>query len=796
MILLAAWRANLRIRVNITLFTFTMTTRCFPPSPDASLKGNHNAGSRVQHATSIGNEPVVPKITMRAPIIDTSTGQGSQDHPGKSLRPPLPVDLLRVAGLPRQPWRHREAFNDRIDANNIREPAFVIKANPILLNDAARLPEDYGVSKRRASSHPGSEHPVTKRAKKQHPTCRRYPSQNAAKDGGCQPAVRETAPPYQDVAQVKVKREPTCTRKVKVETTPETSASGQEIKREPVIKIENDPNTATLRQEIEDMAAAHEAAREEWKAEKKTIEANLAAAKETTEVLEQDQSARHDQMSELVEKVAAVSTELEEAKASIGIANNSISNLEISLGKLTAERDEMKYTIAGIKVVTSEQLKSLSIDKDAAIAHIEELETKLGSATRERDVSRSELVASNTKAIESAATIDSLEESVLQTSLQVESVSEEKEAALADVTELESKLKDACQGHGEESQGLKTNLVALQTQIDALETQLAQTKQERNNIQSDTECSMPGATSDDEFPTAAAAAADDDDDDDDDDLGNNNCDDDAVAPLVEFESSHDSTLPRSSCQKIPTSRTSTPVPQPEEEAVARATARHPHPYYNPGWGYPSSYYGYSQHAPPPPPPHGHGHNPHPWHPGYHVGPYGPPNTQWGGPPPPGKSPVAASRKRPQPTSTKSQKRKKIDVGEDGKPEPGPGKSGWETVARISQKEEFPRPTSAQIHGVLEGQCAGRFYSERGFGSTPKLKSKGNYSFDSASYRCDCANATSSETCAKVRVVCRKDESSRPPTVDFFVQKALKEDKFCFHILNGDSDQEVAGKRIV
>jgi hypothetical protein len=75
----------------------------------------------------------------------------------------------------------------------------------------------------------------------------------------------------------------------------------------------------------------------------------------------------------------------------------------------------------------------------------------------------------------------------------------------------------------------------------------------------------------------------------------------------------------------------------EEEEVARATALHPHPYYNPGWGYHSSYYGYSHHAPPPPPPHGHA--PHPGHPGYHNGPYGPPHAQWGGPPPyPGYDP--------------------------------------------------------------------------------------------------------------------------------------------------------------
>jgi hypothetical protein len=60
------------------LFIFTMTPCYFPP-PHSS-EGNHNAGSRVQNA-SIGDEPVVPKDTMRAP----TTEQENQDHPGKSL---------------------------------------------------------------------------------------------------------------------------------------------------------------------------------------------------------------------------------------------------------------------------------------------------------------------------------------------------------------------------------------------------------------------------------------------------------------------------------------------------------------------------------------------------------------------------------------------------------------------------------------------------------------------------------------------------------------------------------------
>jgi hypothetical protein len=163
--------------------------------------------------------------------------------------------------------------------------------------------------------------------------------------------------------------------------------------------------------------------------------------------------------------------------------------------------------------------------------------------------------------------------------------------------------------------------------------------------------------------------------------------------------------------------------------------------------------------------------------------------------------VATSRKRPQPTSTKSQKRNKIDVGEDGKPEPGPGHLyDWKTlsdklqakdVSHILSPENYPRPTSAEIYDVLEGECAGRFYVEQGW---KPLASKGEYSFMKAFYRCDCANATSSKFCAKVRVVCRKKESSF--TVDYLVQKTLAFDKkFCQHIVNGKS-LEVAGKRIV
>jgi hypothetical protein len=73
---------------------------------------------------------------------------------------------------------------------------------------------------------PTESEPGPKRAKRQHPPYPSYESQNAANDGGCKPAARKTAPTYQGVAQIK--REPTS----------ETPASGQEIKREPSLKIE------------------------------------------------------------------------------------------------------------------------------------------------------------------------------------------------------------------------------------------------------------------------------------------------------------------------------------------------------------------------------------------------------------------------------------------------------------------------------------------------------------------------------------------------------------------------------
>jgi uncharacterized protein YukE len=46
-----------------------------------------------------------------------------------------------------------------------------------------------------------------------------------------------------------------------------------------------------------------------------------------------------------------------------------------------------------------------------------------------------------------AAVINSLEENARETSLQMKSLSRETEAALAGVTELQSKLKKSCQGH-------------------------------------------------------------------------------------------------------------------------------------------------------------------------------------------------------------------------------------------------------------------------------------------------------------------------------------------------------------
>jgi hypothetical protein len=123
-------------------------------------------------------------------------------------------------------------------ANDDRKPSPLIKADPILQNDTPHLPEDYGISQRRARMHPESE-PAMKRAEKQYPPCRSYTSQNAANDGGCKPAARKTPPTYQVVAQIK--REPT----LKNETAPDTSASGQEIEREPALKIENAPDTTT-----------------------------------------------------------------------------------------------------------------------------------------------------------------------------------------------------------------------------------------------------------------------------------------------------------------------------------------------------------------------------------------------------------------------------------------------------------------------------------------------------------------------------------------------------------------------
>jgi hypothetical protein len=294
------------------------------------------------------------------------------------------------------------------------------------------------------------------------------------------------------------------------------------------------------------------------------------------EVLQQDQSARHD----LFEEAAAVITELEEAKSGIEFADNTISNLEISLVKLTAERDEREAVIAGIEAATSEQLNSLSIERDAALRYTKELETQLVSATEERDASRSELEASNTKVVELAAAFDSPEESTRETSLQMNSVSEEKEAALAAVTELQSMLTDSCQGYAlalsmlevsnTKIDVLVTEQGELQSHNKSLEVQLEDSTQAHESARSEFEAGtstiaelkddtnasvMSGTTSDEEFRMA-------DDDADDDDLGNDDTDggdddeddDDAGAPLDGRESS--------------LRRTGTPVPPPTVTAVA------------------------------------------------------------------------------------------------------------------------------------------------------------------------------------------------------------------------------------
>jgi hypothetical protein len=102
------------------------------------------------------------------------------------------------------------------------------------------------------------------------------------------------------------------------------------------------------------------------------------------------------------------------------------------------------------------------------------------------------------------------------------------------------------------------------------------------------------------------------------------------------------------------------------------------------------------------------------------------------------TPGATPRKRLPPKSAKSQKRPLLDhVGEDGKPEPGSGRSSWTTVARFSKKESpNPTVTSKEINDVLEGQCAGNFVMKRGWESL--AANGGGCSFTSAQYRCACA----------------------------------------------------------
>jgi hypothetical protein len=485
----------------------------FPPS----LKGNHNAGSMVQNA-SIGNQHVVP-------------GQGTnRDHPGKS-HPPLP--LLRV-----------EDDTRRIDANDDRKPAPVNNTLSTLQGDAsaaaaaAHLPNDTSNKcKRPARMHLASK-PAPKRAKKQGDPRPSYASQNAANNAFYQPAARKTAPPYQDSAQVKVKREPT-------------------------IKIETDP-----------ISAAHEAVLEQ-----------LAAAREKNRVL--------------VDKVAAVTTEANKAKEANAGLSITVTTIAVSLNKLTTECDEKET-----------RLKSLSIERDAAVALAAKLQTQLSSATEEQDASRFELKASTTKVDKLTAAIDSLEGNARETSLQMKSLSREKELALANVTELESKLEDACEKHGValsmvEESNTKINVLVteqgeLQSRNKSLEVQLKDKTQALELTRSDLEAGTstiaeqendsnasvtPGATSDEDIPMA-----DNDDDDDDhfiDNLGNDNDgggdeddddDDDAAAaaaavePLVGHESSVDSTLRRSSRLQIPTSSTCTPSTSPTA-TVNRSSSR-------------------------------------------------------------------------------------------------------------------------------------------------------------------------------------------------------------------------------
>jgi chromosome segregation ATPase len=125
--------------------------------------------------------------------------------------------------------------------------------------------------------------------------------------------------------------------------------------------------------------------------------------------------------------------------------------------------DEMRAEME----VTSEQLKSLSTEKDAALRRIKVLESPLAGATKDYDAIRSERDASNAKVVELAAAVNGLETNAGETSLEIKFLSAEKDAALAEMTDLKSKLRDTCQGL-EVAQWV---LEASNTKIDVLVTE-------------------------------------------------------------------------------------------------------------------------------------------------------------------------------------------------------------------------------------------------------------------------------------------------------------------------------------
>jgi chromosome segregation ATPase len=176
-------------------------------------------------------------------------------------------------------------------------------------------------------------------------------------------------------------------------------------------------------------------------------------------------------------ELSVVLSELKEANDGLRIANTTISNHEMSLVKVTAEREE-------IKVVTSEQLKLLSTEKDAALEDIEQLKSRLGSVTEERDKCQSALEASQN-------TIHYQVENANKASLRMGLLSEEKEAALADATECQSKLK-----------GIRERFDEAQSLFEATKAEL------------------------DELVTEQVDKDDDDDDDDDEDEDNDEDEDD------------------------------------------------------------------------------------------------------------------------------------------------------------------------------------------------------------------------------------------------------------------------------